>query len=67
MIARDILVTTVQIDGTKGQATDQNVQVGTAPTGKFLVTLALTQPDLEALVTAVNNGTISLAAQPVTK
>jgi hypothetical protein len=31
------------------------------------VTLAVTQPDLEALVTAVNNGTVSLAAAPVVK
>jgi pilus assembly protein CpaB len=66
VIAQNILVTTVQIDGTKGQ-TPANTQVGSAPTGKFLVTLAVTQPDLEALVTAVNNGTVSLAAAPVVK
>ncbi len=63
VIARDILVTTVQIDGTKGQPTNNNPQA-TAPTGKFLVTLAVTQTDLENLVTAVNNGTVWLAAGP---
>jgi pilus assembly protein CpaB len=67
VIARNVLVTTVQIDGTKGQSADQNPQLGTAPTGKFLVTLAVTQTDLEALVTAVNNGTISLAAEAIAK
>ncbi len=65
VIARDILVTTVQIDGTKGQSTDANgAPVLNAPTGKFLVTLAVTQADLENLVTAVNNGTVWLAADP---
>jgi pilus assembly protein CpaB len=67
VIARDVLVTTVQIDGSKGQGADQTQQVTTAPTGKFLVTLALTQPDLENVVTAVNDGTVWLAADPGTK
>jgi pilus assembly protein CpaB len=69
VIARNILVTTVQIDGERGQSTDQTQKqpVANAPTGKFLVTLALTQPDLEALVTAVNDGTVWLAADPGSK
>ena len=62
-----MLVTTLQIDGSKGQGADQTQQVTTAPTGKFLVTLALTQPDLENVVTAVNDGTVWLAADPGTK
>jgi pilus assembly protein CpaB len=64
VIARNVLVTTVQIDGDRGQGADQKQQVTNAPTGKFLVTLALTQPDLEAVVTAVNDGTVWLAADP---
>ena len=68
VIARDVLVTTVQIDGDRGQGTaDQKQQVTNAPTGKFLITLALTQTDLENVVTAVNDGKISLAAEAVTK
>jgi pilus assembly protein CpaB len=66
VIARDVLVTTVQIDGERGQGTDGNQPVANAPTGKFLVTLALTQPDLESVVTAVNDGTVWLAADPGT-
>ncbi len=64
VIARDLLVTTVQIDGDQGQTAGREATVDTAPTGKFLVTLAVTQPDLEALVTAVNDGTVWLAADP---
>ena len=68
VIARNVLVTTVQIDGVRGQGADQKQQqVTTAPTGKFLVTLALTQPDLENIVTATNNGIVWLAADPGTK
>lgn len=66
IIVRDVLVTTVQIDGDRGQGADQKQQVTTAPTGKFLVTLALTQPDLESVVAAVNDGTVWLAADPGT-
>jgi pilus assembly protein CpaB len=64
VIVRDALVTTVQIDGERGQGSDGNQQVANAPTGKFLVTLALTEPDLASVVTAVNNGTVWLAADP---
>jgi pilus assembly protein CpaB len=67
VIARNILVTTVQIDGDQGKSVDQTQKVASAPTGKFLVTLAVTQTDLEALVTAVNDGTVWLAADPGTK
>ena len=70
VVARNILVTTVQVDGTRGQGvTDGSQQVADAPTGKFLVTLAVTQPDLENVVAAVNNndGKIWLAADPGTK
>jgi pilus assembly protein CpaB len=67
VIVRDVLVTTVQIDGARGQSADPKQQVTNAPTGKFLVTLALTQPDLEKVVTAVNNGMVWLAADPGTK
>ncbi len=67
VIARNLLVTTVQIDGDRGQTPDAKQTLPNAPTGKLLVTLAVTQPDLEALVTAVNDGTVWLAADPGTK
>jgi hypothetical protein len=63
VIARNVLVTTVQIDGEKGQGSSDD-QVLNAPTGKFLVTLALTVEDLEKVVGAVNNGVVWLAADP---
>jgi pilus assembly protein CpaB len=63
MLARDVLVTSVQIDGSNG-ANPEKKQVTEAPTGKFFVTLALTQPDLESVVTSVNGGKIWLAADP---
>jgi pilus assembly protein CpaB len=67
VIARNLLVTTVQIDGIAGQTPDAKNKLPNAPTGKLLVTLAVTQPDLEALVTAVNDGTVWLAADPGSK
>jgi pilus assembly protein CpaB len=67
VIVRNALVTTVQIDGERGRGSDGNQQIGNAPTGKFLVTLALTEPDLASVVTAVNNGTVWLAADPGTR
>ena len=68
VIARDVLVTTVQIDGQRGQGADQKEQqVTNAPTGKFLVTLAVTQTDLENIVTATNNGIVWTASEPRTK
>jgi pilus assembly protein CpaB len=63
MLARDVLVTSVQIDGSNG-ANPEKKEVTEAPTGKFFVTLALTQPDLESVVTVVNGGKIWLAADP---
>jgi pilus assembly protein CpaB len=63
MIARNVLVTSVQIDGSNG-ADPEKKQVTEAPTGKFFVTLALTQKDLESVVTAVNAGKVWLAADP---
>jgi pilus assembly protein CpaB len=69
VVARDVLVTTVQVDGKRGQTADAAQQVIDAPTGKFLVTLAVAQPDLENIVAAVNNnqGKIWLAADPGAK
>jgi len=67
VIVRNALVTTVQIDGERGQGSDGKEQVASAPTGKFLVTLALTESDLASVVTAVNNGTVWLAADPGTR
>ena len=60
VIARNVLVTSVQIDGSTGEG-PQKKQVTEAPTGKFFVTLALTQGDLEKVVTAANAGTVWLA------
>ncbi len=62
VIARNVLVTSVQIDGDRGEGA-QKKQVTDAPTGKFYVTLALTQPDLERLVSSVNDGKVWLAAE----
>jgi pilus assembly protein CpaB len=69
LVARNILVTTVQVDGKPGEGADKSQQVIDAPTGKFLVTLAVTQQDLESVVSAVNNGQgkIWLAADPGAK
>jgi pilus assembly protein CpaB len=68
VIVRNVLVTTVQIDGDRGQGTNnQSQQVANAPTGKFLVTVALNSNDLPLVVAAVNNGKIWLAADPGTK
>jgi pilus assembly protein CpaB len=61
VIARDVLVTAVQIDGSKG-ANVEKKNVTDAPTGKFLVTLALNQHDLESTVAYVNGGKVWLAA-----
>jgi hypothetical protein len=61
VIARDVLVTAVQIDGSKG-ANVEKKDVTDAPTGKFLVTLALNQHDLESTVAYVNGGKVWLAA-----
>jgi pilus assembly protein CpaB len=69
VVARNVLVTTVQVDGKRGQTADDGQQVIDAPTGKFLVTLAVTQADLENIVAAVNDsqGKIWLAADPGAK
>jgi pilus assembly protein CpaB len=67
LVARDVLVTTVSVDGKAGQTADQSQQVIDAPTGKFLVTLAVNQEDLESVVSAVNDSNQSkiwLAADP---
>jgi pilus assembly protein CpaB len=62
LIARDVVVTSVQIDGDRGEGA-QKKEVTDAPTGKFFVTLALTQIDLEKLVAAVNDGKVWLASE----
>lgn len=62
VIVRSVLVTSVQIDGDQGDSTEKK-SVTAAPTGKFFVTLALSQADLESLVTAVNNGKVWLATE----
>jgi len=63
MLASDVLVTSVQIDGENGDHPNKK-EVTNAPTGKFFVTFALTQPDLEKVVTAANSGRVWLAADP---
>jgi hypothetical protein len=63
LIVRNVLVTSVQIDGSNG-ADPQKKEVTEAPTGKFFVTLALNQKDLESVVATVNSGKIWLAADP---
>ncbi len=63
LLASNVLVTSVQIDGSNGDHPKRK-EVTAAPTGKFFVTFALTQPDLEKVVTAANGGRIWLAADP---
>jgi hypothetical protein len=55
VVARDAIVTNVQIDGAS------RTQAMSAPTGKFLVTLAVPEDDLERIVVATSEGEIWLA------
>ncbi len=63
MLAGNVLVTSVQIDGSNGQSVNRK-QVTDAPTGKFFVTVALDQAGLEKVVAAANGGRIWLATDP---
>ncbi len=63
LIAGNVLVTSVQIDGQNGDHPNKK-EVTAAPTGKFFVTFALTQADLEKVVTSANAGRVWLAADP---
>jgi pilus assembly protein CpaB len=63
VLASDVLVTSVQIDGTNGDDPEKK-EVTEAPSGKFFVTVALTQADLEKVVTAAGDGSVWLAAVP---
>ena len=63
MLASNVLVTSVQIDGENGDNPNKK-EVTSAPTGKFFVTFALTQADLEKVVASAKDGGIWLAADP---
>ena len=63
MLAGNVLVTSVQIDGQQRRHPNKK-EVTAAPTGKFFVTFALTQADLEKVVTSANAGRVWLAADP---
>jgi len=63
VVARDALVTNVQIDGDKGDDVNPR-EVTNAPTGKFLVTIALPQAELERVVYATDQGKVWLATEP---
>lgn len=63
MIASNVLITSVQIDGSNGD-NPKRKEVTAAPTGKFFVTFALTQADLEKVVASANSGRIWLAVDP---
>jgi pilus assembly protein CpaB len=63
VVARNAIVTNVQIDGDKGDSKNGK-EVTSAPTGKFLVTLAVPQEDLERIVFASSEGTVWLATEP---
>jgi pilus assembly protein CpaB len=63
MLVSNVLVTSVQIDGSNGD-NPKKKEVTSAPTGKFFVTFALTQGDLEKVVASANAGRIWLAADP---
>jgi pilus assembly protein CpaB len=62
-LVTNVLVTSVQIDGSNGD-NPKKKEVTSAPTGKFFVTFALTQPDLEKVVASAKDGGIWLAADP---
>jgi pilus assembly protein CpaB len=63
VLASSVLVTSVQIDGSNGDAPEKK-EVTEAPSGKFMVTFALTQADLEKVVSAAGSGSVWLAADP---
>jgi pilus assembly protein CpaB len=63
MLVSNVLVTSVQIDGENGDHPNKK-EVTSAPTGKFFVTFALTQADLEKVVSSAKDGGIWLAADP---
>src|SRR5262245_26828415 len=63
VVARNALVTNVQIDGDKGDDVNPK-EVTDAPTGKFLVTVALPQNELEQVVYATDQGKVWLATEP---
>jgi hypothetical protein len=63
VVARNALVTNVQIDGEKGDDVNPK-EVTNAPTGKFLVTVALPQNELEQVVYATDQGKVWLATEP---
>jgi hypothetical protein len=63
LIASNVLITSVQIDGSNGD-NPRRREVTAAPTGKFFVTFALTQADLEKVVSSANSGRVWLAADP---
>ena len=63
MIASNVLITSVQINGSNGD-NPKRKEVTAAPTGKFFVTFALSQADLEKVVASANSGRIWLAVDP---
>jgi len=63
MLVSNVLVTSVQIDGQNGDHPNKK-EVTNAPTGKFFVTFALTQGDLEKVVASAKDGGVWLAADP---
>jgi pilus assembly protein CpaB len=63
VVVRNGLVTNVQIDGERGDEVDRK-ELTDAPTGKFLVTIAVPQTELERVVYAADQGQIWLATEP---
>src|SRR3954452_21758063 len=63
MLVTNVLVTSVQIDGSNGD-NPKKKEVTTAPTGKFFVTFALTPGDLERVVASAKDGGIWLVSDP---
>jgi len=62
LVASNVLVTSVQIDGNNGD-NPKKKEITAAPKGKFFVTLALAQPDLEKVVASTTAG-VWLATDP---
>src|SRR3954454_11495114 len=63
VLVSNALVTSVQIDGQNGDNPNKK-EVTAAPSGKFFVTFALSQADLEKVVASANGGGVWIAADP---
>lgn len=63
VIARNAIVTNVQIDGDQGDEASGD-EVTTAPSGKFIVTLAVPEEEANRIVYSTTQGDVWLATEP---